>query len=93
MTKIFFVLVIVALHGGVNTDLKFNDLHHCEAVKKEISTINRNVSLCCIEMQKTKKEIKCRINKKSYDITGNFNGARIRFDNIFTDNVNCEIYE
>lgn len=92
MTKIFFVLVIIALHGGVNTELKFNDLHHCEAVKKEIAT-DRTVKSVCIEMQKTKKEIKCRFNKKNYDIFGDINGARIRLKNIFTDSVNCEIYE
>lgn len=93
MTKIFFVLVIMAHNGGVNTDLKFNDLHHCEDIKKEISTINGTVNSICIEMQKTKKEIKCRFNKKDYDIFGDKNGAKIRLKNIFTDSVNCEIYE
>ncbi len=77
MFKTIFVLVI-ATHGGINTDLHFTTLQQCESVK---TLLKENTSpkayfngMNCIEMQVPVpiKKKRCKISNEFARATGNF---------------------
>ena len=72
MITAIFILVINSFHGGINTELSFNTLAQCEAAKEQIKKEAEfkdhisSIKATCIEMQKTKRKLKCKIINEQY---------------------------
>lgn len=69
--NIVFILVMMELHGCINTNLTFNTLQQCETVAAQAKK-NGIYKAFCVEQQVKQKKLKCKIENRT-DYQNSFN--------------------
>lgn len=62
--SIVFILVMMELHGYINTNLAFNTLQQCETVAEQAKQ-NGIYKAFCVEQQLKKKRLNCKIENRT----------------------------
>lgn len=62
--SIVFILVMMELHGYINTNLTFNTLQQCETVAAQAKK-NGIYKAFCVEKQEKKKKLNCKVENRT----------------------------